>query len=461
MNYTKKLPSLEELKQNLYMSRGKFKEIASTALEKGMTLQRAHSSPVYKLLWGDSNVNVNANLDYLKGLPLLTGDFYTSNFEEKDTRILTGPLKEGADSWLSSSGSKKRKFFPFSEYDSKNYGLYSSRVFIVPGVKKEDAIISLGADPPHVTASLLKWISESFGNYNIQITRGMNPEYMAEELLKNSERIKGICGVTLIAVRFLQNVSEKFGKLPKDLFPRLNTAVIGGEMLTAPKRKAFKDLANISAYNALGSLELGLGAIECSVQKGMHVFADNFIYSLKTNEGLKYLWEWEIGDIGSLIVTTPHREAFPLVNYNTKDILEVVDTECSCGITHPKIKVLGRDDDVLNFDGAKAYPTHLDEWFDSVTNSGTLRDRQIHWYKDEDYGFSTLDILVSGDIDESSFKKELMENLFKSSNLSQLAANYEADITKINVRKLSQEEFDKEAVKTPIKTVLIVKKFEG
>lgn len=68
------------------------------------------------------------------------------------------------------------------------------------------------------------------------------------------------------------------------------------------------------------------------------------------------------GETGELVVTTPYREASPLIRYRTRDLAaEIVD-----GSQHPSglprvTSILGRIDDALKIRGALVYPSAIEE----------------------------------------------------------------------------------------------------
>jgi phenylacetate-coenzyme A ligase PaaK-like adenylate-forming protein len=58
---------------------------------------------------------------------------------------------------------------------------------------------------------------------------------------------------------------------------------------------------------------------------------------------------------GSLLVSDPHREAFPFTRYRIGDIVTVLPE----GNEIPRLRVLGREDDTINLGGAPLYEQQL------------------------------------------------------------------------------------------------------
>jgi phenylacetate-CoA ligase len=351
------------------------------------------------------------------------------------------------------------KFYPFSDYDAKRLGIYGARSHAIAGMSPGDTLINCGAEPPHCSLAMSQWMAQTYGENSVPVVRGMKPEAVMQELLKNAENVVGMIGVPLISLRFLNTVTEKAGRPLKQLFPKFKSAILGGEALNEQQRASFRKLG-IEGYGIYASAELCVPAAGCSNNKGSHLFCDTNVYYLKTDEGVKPIWACDNGDIGELFVTTPNREAFPLVNFSTNDVIEVLDKECPCGITHPRINVISRTDDVLNVGGAKAYEQHIEEKFEDVGRDHVIPDWQIHWSKDNDSGFHRFDILIDNDsLDVDVIKEALLKSLSNDNRTEQLYQAQEAGILGVEVHALPHKSFGEKVVTAQHKRVRIVKKF--
>ena len=68
------------------------------------------------------------------------------------------------------------------------------------------------------------------------------------------------------------------------------------------------------------------------------------------------------GEMGELVITTIHKEAFPLIRYRTRDITRFLPGTCSCGRTGRRLqKVMGRNDDMLIIRGVNLFPSQIEE----------------------------------------------------------------------------------------------------
>jgi phenylacetate-coenzyme A ligase PaaK-like adenylate-forming protein len=457
------IPSLQEVKDAMRMARSKFREHAEYLLKESDVMVRASKSDIYRKLWDGRSYR--PDLDDALKMPVLTPEFYTG-FPERDPKIPSGPVErraDGWDGWLCSTGSRKMKFFPFSDYDAKRLGTYQSRYAMISELSKGDAVINVGAEPPHCSLMMSEMASAAYGLDSIPVTRGImgKPQELMGNLMKKSGSIVGLTGVPLIGIRFLNTMAKEIPRPLKQVFPNLRMAVMAGETMNENQRKAFGKF-DIEGYEMYASAELAAAAVDCRRHKGPHLFLDDNVYILKTDAGKKYLWDCEKGDIGELFVITPNREGFPLVNYAMKDVVEVIDTECACGITAPNVRIISRTDDVLNIGGAKAYERHIEEKFEEVGRDHVIPDWQIHWSKDNNGNtdYHTFDILIdNGELDARTVEEAILESFSKDPRTEQLYQAQEAEILKLVVEPLSHKDFQERAVNASHKRVRIVKKF--
>ncbi|MBW3656721.1 MAG: phenylacetate--CoA ligase family protein, partial [Gemmatimonadetes bacterium] len=63
------------------------------------------------------------------------------------------------------------------------------------------------------------------------------------------------------------------------------------------------------------------------------------------------------GATGELVYTSFAREAMPVVRYRSRDHAQVVAMRCRCGRTSPRIRCIGRTDDMLIYKGMNVFPS--------------------------------------------------------------------------------------------------------
>jgi len=99
-------------------------------------------------------------------------------------------------------------------------------------------------------------------------------------------------------------------------------------------------------------------AFECEEQNGLHIWIDHYVVEVIDPETGERLSE---GEKGELVLTPLTKEALPLIRYRTGDITFLMDDECSCGRTHPKIhRIIGRSDDMVIVRGINVFPSQIE-----------------------------------------------------------------------------------------------------
>jgi len=139
----------------------------------------------------------------------------------------------------------------------------------------------------------------------------------------------------------------------------LRVGVFGAEPWSEEMRKRIEESAGIKAYDIFGTSELsGPLFTECREQKGIHIWADQFLVEVidpGTGEPVPN------GERGELVITTLVKEALPLIRYRIGDITVLNWDECECGRTHPRImRVLVRADDMLIVRGINVFPGQVE-----------------------------------------------------------------------------------------------------
>lgn len=142
------------------------------------------------------------------------------------------------------------------------------------------------------------------------------------------------------------------------------TKVIGGgepgigEEAIRQKLKDAWNADTVREIMGLADVMPGMWA-ECGDETGMHFNAQKYVMvELIDTESEEHL-PWEAGVIGELVYTTFSRKATPVLRYRSADLIRVEGTICSCGRTSPKIRCIGRADDLLIFKAMNVYPSAI------------------------------------------------------------------------------------------------------
>jgi phenylacetate-CoA ligase len=112
---------------------------------------------------------------------------------------------------------------------------------------------------------------------------------------------------------------------------------------------------------------MGIGDIgpslwgECEEQDGMHLGARGFVHAELIDPETGSAVELEDGATGELVLTHLRHRAAPLLRFRTRDHVHVRTNPCPCGRTGPRVRCIGRTDDMLIVRGVNVFPSAVRE----------------------------------------------------------------------------------------------------
>jgi phenylacetate-CoA ligase len=112
---------------------------------------------------------------------------------------------------------------------------------------------------------------------------------------------------------------------------------------------------------------MGIGDIgvslwgECEEQDGMHLGARGFVHAELIEPETGAALELDDGAAGELVLTHLQHRAAPLLRFRTRDHVEVRTSPCKCGRTGPRLRCIGRTDDMLIVRGVNVFPSAVRE----------------------------------------------------------------------------------------------------
>jgi phenylacetate-CoA ligase len=118
--------------------------------------------------------------------------------------------------------------------------------------------------------------------------------------------------------------------------------------------------ARVTEAMGIGDIGVSLWG-ECEEQDGMHLGARGFVHTElvepETGEALPFEHEAR----GELVLTHLRHQAAPLLRFRTRDHVELRTSPCPCGRTAPRVRCLGRTDDMLIVRGVNVFPSAVRE----------------------------------------------------------------------------------------------------
>jgi phenylacetate-CoA ligase len=118
--------------------------------------------------------------------------------------------------------------------------------------------------------------------------------------------------------------------------------------------------ARVTEAMGIGDIGVSLWG-ECEEQDGMHLGARGFVHAELIDPETGAALELEDGASGELVLTHLRHRAAPLLRFRTRDHVHVRASPCRCGRTSPRVRCVGRTDDMLVVRGVNVFPSAVRE----------------------------------------------------------------------------------------------------
>jgi phenylacetate-CoA ligase len=118
--------------------------------------------------------------------------------------------------------------------------------------------------------------------------------------------------------------------------------------------------ARVTEAMGIGDIGVSLWG-ECEHQDGMHLGARGFIHPELIDPNSGRAQPLDDGASGELVLTHLRHRAAPLLRFRTRDHVEIRMSPCPCGRTGPRVRCIGRTDDMLIVRGVNVFPSAVRE----------------------------------------------------------------------------------------------------
>ena len=118
--------------------------------------------------------------------------------------------------------------------------------------------------------------------------------------------------------------------------------------------------ARVTEAMGIGDIGVSLWG-ECEEQDGMHLGAHGFVHPELIEPESGEAMPMEDGAAGELLLTHLQHRAAPLLRFRTRDHVVVKTSPCPCGRAGPRIRCVGRTDDMLVVRGVNVFPSAIRE----------------------------------------------------------------------------------------------------
>jgi phenylacetate-CoA ligase len=298
--------------------------------------------------------DTSGGLDELAGLPL------TDKRELKETCSSENPFgaqlcvdpQEVVRIYSTSGTTGTPSYIPLTAADLDNWVTGSARSYGASGISRGDRVITTYNAGPFVAGAALEAFVR-IGVNHIPVGSGSSERLLlAIELLRPD------------AVALTPSYAEYLLELGDLRDSSVRRILVAGE--PGGGEPAFRAKLE-DGWGARVTEAMGIGDIgpslwgECEEQAGMHLGAFGFVHpeliAPETGEAR------ELGDgaTGELVLTHLRHRAAPLLRFRTRDHVQVMTSPCPCGRTTPRVRCLGRTDDMLIVRGVNVFPSAVRE----------------------------------------------------------------------------------------------------
>jgi phenylacetate-CoA ligase len=156
----------------------------------------------------------------------------------------------------------------------------------------------------------------------------------------------------------MAEVAAKMGLNPKEI--GIERMLCAGEPLPRATRRRLEELWGAEVYDHIGGTEPCAWACMCTEREGLHIMEPFFVVEVLDMETMTR--EVGEGELGVAVVTPLGRHSFPLLRFNTKDLVRRGREGCPCGRTSMMIdEVVGRIDELCKIRGVLFTPVSVEE----------------------------------------------------------------------------------------------------
>lgn len=248
-------------------------------------------------------------------------------------------------------------YIPLTRADLQSWHTISARSYGASGIKRGDRIVSTYGAGPFVAGATLQAF-EMMGLTHIPVGPGNTERLMAAVQLLRPE-------VLALTPSYAFHLIEWAHQRGIDTQASSVTHLLvagepgGGE---AAMRQRLEDGWGASVTEAMGIGDISVSLWgECEHKDGMHFSGHGFVHveliDPETGEALPMT----DGARGELVYTHLGREAVPLLRFRSCDHVELRFGRCACGRTGPRVRCVGRTDDMIIVRGVNVFPTAVRE----------------------------------------------------------------------------------------------------
>ncbi len=244
-------------------------------------------------------------------------------------------------------------YVPLTASDLENWITGSARSYAASGISAGQRIVSTYNAGPFVAGAALGAF-ERLGLIHIPFGTG-NSERLVQAIAQLQPQ------AVVLTPSYAAHLAERNPDLAASSVERVLVAGEpgGGEPAFRAKLEAGWG-AKVTEAMGIGDIGVSLWG-ECEEQDGMHLGARGFVHAELIDPDTGDALELDDGAAGELVLTHLQHRAAPLLRFRTRDHVRVRTGLCSCGRTSPRVRCVGRTDDMLIVRGVNVFPSAVRE----------------------------------------------------------------------------------------------------
>jgi phenylacetate-CoA ligase len=309
-------------------------------------------SPFYRAKLADADTT--GGLNEVARLPL------TEKAELKATTTPDNPFgahlcvdpRELVRIYSTSGTTGSPSYIPLTAGDLDNWVATSARSYAASGIAAGDRVLTTYNAGPFVAGAALDAF-ERLGVTHVPVGTGTS-----ERLLLAVEQLRPD------AVVLTPSYAEYLLELADLRDSSVRRLLVAGE--PGGGESAFRAKLE-DGWGARVTEAMGIGDVgpslwgECEEQAGMHLGAVGFVHVELIDPATGEACELEDGARGELVLSHLRHRAAPVLRFRTRDHIELWTSPCGCGRTTPRVRCIGRTDDMLIVRGVNVFPSAVRE----------------------------------------------------------------------------------------------------
>ena len=266
-------------------------------------------------------------------------------------------------------------YIPLTASDIEVWVRTSARSYAASGIVRGERIVSTYNAGPFVAGAALA-VFDRLGLCHIPVGTGNTERLVAAiELLKPTAAVM----TPSYALHLAEWARERGRDLARSSVQRILVAGEPGGGEAAMRAKLEEAWgAGVTEAMGIGDISITLWG-ECEAKAGMHFSGRGFVHPELIDPSTGAALPFEDGAEGELVLTHLVNRAAPLLRFRTRDHVRVSAGRCACGRTAPRVRCIGRTDDMLIVRGVNVFPSAVrevvNEFAPTVTGVLMIRPR--------------------------------------------------------------------------------------